>query len=70
MPTGQAFIVVDRAGENTIIVATPGANSSVDTLGPADDEVLSGLKVLLIQLELPQPWSPGSGHPRNIRFPW
>ncbi len=52
MPTGQAFIVVDRAGENTIIVAS-GANSSVSALGPADDEVLSRTEVLLMQLELP-----------------
>jgi ribokinase len=51
-PTGQAFIVVDRAGENTIIVAS-GANSRVTALGPADDEVLSRTEVLLMQLELP-----------------
>ncbi|MBG6107730.1 ribokinase [Frigoribacterium sp. CG_9.8] len=51
-PTGQAFIVVDRSGENTIIVAS-GANSLVTTLAPADAEVLSGSGVLLMQLELP-----------------
>jgi len=51
-PTGEAFIVVDRAGENTIIVAS-GANSSLTALGPADDGVLSRTKVLLMQLELP-----------------
>lgn len=51
-PTGQAFIVVDRSGENTIIVAS-GANSCVTALAPADAEMLSRSGVLLMQLELP-----------------
>ncbi|QNE46494.1 ribokinase [Glaciihabitans sp. INWT7] len=51
-PTGQAFIVVDQSGENTIIVAS-GANASVTTLEPQDIELLSRTDVLLMQLELP-----------------
>lgn len=50
-PTGHALIVVDQAGENTIVVV-PGANATltgvpaaVDTLGPGD--------VLLAVLEVP-----------------
>jgi ribokinase len=51
-PTGQAFIVVDQSGENTIIVAS-GANSRVTALEPQDIELLSRSDVLLMQLELP-----------------
>ncbi len=51
-PTGQAFIVVDQSGENTIIVAS-GANASVTALEPPDIELLSRTDVLLMQLELP-----------------
>lgn len=51
-PTGQAFIVVDRAGENTIIVAS-GANATVTTLGADDERALATTAVLLMQLELP-----------------
>jgi ribokinase len=51
-PTGQAFIVVDGVGENTIIVAS-GANSTVTALRQGDIEVLSRTDVLLMQLELP-----------------
>ncbi len=51
-PTGTALIVVDEAGENTIVVV-PGANGevgrtaleTVDSAGPGD--------VLLVQLEIP-----------------
>ena len=50
--TGQAFIVVDPAGENTIIVAS-GANATMTTLEPADVEALAHGTVLLMQLELP-----------------
>jgi ribokinase len=50
--TGQAFIVVDGSGENTIIVAS-GANASVDTLTAADVECVRGSAVVLMQLELP-----------------
>jgi ribokinase len=47
VPTGRAVIVVDAAGENSIVVV-PGANSSVaapDPMPPA--------KVVLCQLEVP-----------------
>ncbi|MET4783098.1 ribokinase [Glaciihabitans sp. UYNi722] len=51
-PTGQAFIVVDGSGENTIIVAS-GANATVTDLGEGDREALALTAVLLMQLELP-----------------
>lgn len=50
--TGQAFIVVDGAGENTIIVAS-GANSMVTELAEADKRALERSTVVLMQLELP-----------------
>lgn len=50
--TGQAFIVVDRAGENAIIVAS-GANATVDSVTDADAAAISRASVLLMQLELP-----------------
>lgn len=51
-PTGQAFIVVDSAGENTIVVAS-GANATMTALTDADAAVISRASVLLMQLELP-----------------
>jgi len=51
VPTGVALIVVDRAGENTIVVA-PGANARV----PAPDALPAALtpgSVLVLQLEIP-----------------
>jgi ribokinase len=50
--TGQAFIVVNRAGENTIIVAG-GANLGMVSLTGADRAALAVSSVLLMQLELP-----------------
>jgi ribokinase len=50
--TGQAFIMVDAAGENTIIVAS-GANSTVTSLNDRDRAAIAGCAVLLLQLELP-----------------
>jgi ribokinase len=51
--TGVALITVDKAGQNTIVVAA-GANMR---LTPADVEaataVIAGAKVLLLQLEIP-----------------
>ncbi len=51
--TGVALIVVDDAGENSIVV-TPGANHN---LSPADvmaaETAIAGAKVLLLQLEVP-----------------
>ena len=50
--TGQAFIVVDAAGENTIIVAS-GANGTVTDLDESDRSTVAASAVLLMQLELP-----------------
>ena len=52
-PTGVALILVDRVGENVIVVV-PGANG---TFGEADAEALefSPGDVLLLQLEVPVP---------------
>ena len=46
-PSGQAFITVDRAGANTIVVAA-GANAALS----ADDIVMGGARVVLSQLEI------------------
>lgn len=51
-PTGQAFIVVDSSGENTIIVAS-GANATVTALADGDRAAIASSVVLLMQLELP-----------------
>ena len=48
MPTGQAFISVDAAGANTVIVA-PGANAR---LRPEDVVVPDGTAAVLVQLEI------------------
>jgi ribokinase len=52
-PTGQAFVTLDRRGENTIVVA-PGANAAFldDQVRAAD---LSGAAVLLTQFEAALP---------------
>lgn len=50
--TGQAFIVVDGNGENTIIVAS-GANGTVRELSGDDRAAIAASSVLLMQLELP-----------------
>ncbi|GLZ80206.1 ribokinase [Actinorhabdospora filicis] len=52
--SGVALIAVDDAGENSIVVA-PGANATVDALTAADLGGLSGARVLLCQLEVPEP---------------
>lgn len=53
VPTGVAFITVDKEGQNTIVVAS-GANAS---LTPRDvsaaEEAFVGAGVLLLQLEIP-----------------
>lgn len=51
-PTGQAFIVVNPQGENTIIVAS-GANATMHSLSEAEAAVLRASSVLLMQFELP-----------------
>jgi ribokinase len=53
-PTGQAFIVVDDSGENTIIVAS-GANGTVTRLTDKENAAIAASAVLLMQLELPLP---------------
>jgi ribokinase len=50
--TGQAFIAVDAAAENTIVIAS-GANADVEALTDAELGVVAGASVLLMQLELP-----------------
>lgn len=53
-PTGNALIVVDAAGENSIVI-TPGANASAlwpETLGRALAD-LSSQDVVLLQQEIP-----------------
>ncbi len=52
LQTGQAFIVVDSAAENTIVVAS-GANGSVVKLTAPDKAAIAAASVLLMQLELP-----------------
>lgn len=49
--SGQAFIVVNPAGENTIIVSS-GANASLLEVDEADRHALARSSVLLMQLEL------------------
>jgi ribokinase len=51
-PTGTALIVVDDAGENTIVVAA-GANGRVGDEALAVVEKASAQDVLLVQLEVP-----------------
>jgi ribokinase len=51
-PTGTALIVVDEAGENTIVVA-PGANSRVGDDALAAVQAAGPGDVLLAQLEVP-----------------
>ncbi|MFI5607703.1 ribokinase [Amycolatopsis sp. NPDC051903] len=52
-PTGIAYITVTPDGENSILVS-PGANSA---LTPADitDDVLDGVQVVVLSLEVPLP---------------
>ena len=50
--SGVAVIMVDRAAENSILVA-PGANSTFSGLTEAEQRVIAGGDVLLCQLEIP-----------------
>jgi ribokinase len=50
--SGVAVIMVDRSGENSILVA-PGANNSFLDLTPAEEEVIAAGDVLLCQQEIP-----------------
>ena len=51
-PSGTAFIVVQRSGENSIVV-DPGANAGLTTLSAAGRAAVTGARVLLAQLEVP-----------------
>src|SRR3954463_5273662 len=51
-PSGVAVIMVDRTGENSIVVA-PGANSTFVDLGADEQAVIASGDVLLCQLEIP-----------------
>ena len=51
-PTGLAVVVVDTAGENSIVVAQ-GANATFDALSVPDLAVVRSASVLLLQLEIP-----------------
>ena len=50
-PSGSAFIAVDCAGENTIVVA-PGANAKLTVASTHAQAVISDSDVLLLQLEI------------------
>lgn len=51
-PSGSAVIVVDSAGENSIVVA-PGANAHLTMTSPEVRAVVAAADVVLIQLEIP-----------------
>ncbi len=50
--TGTAHILVDKTGDNSIVVV-PGANGSVRAPVPGLEQALDGAGLLLVQLELP-----------------
>lgn len=50
--SGQAFILVDQAGENLIVVAS-GANATVTELTGQEERAVASARVVLMQLELP-----------------
>ncbi|MGW5319818.1 ribokinase [Nocardia thailandica] len=51
-PSGVAGIVVDEAGENSIVVVA-GANDAVGPPGDAEAAAIDGARILLCQLEIP-----------------
>jgi ribokinase len=51
-PSGVAVIMVDHAGENTILVS-PGANRTFDDLEPDERAVVAAADVLVCQQEIP-----------------
>ena len=53
-PSGVALIAVDKAGENSIVVA-PGANATVTKLEVQDRLTIEEADTLLCQLEIPLP---------------
>jgi ribokinase len=52
-PTGTAHIMVDAAGDNSIVII-PGANAEFTELTAADRQAIARSDVLLLQLELPE----------------
>jgi ribokinase len=50
--SGVAVVMVDRAGENSIIVS-PGANNSFTALTEVEASIVAAADVLLCQLEIP-----------------
>ena len=50
--TGTAYVVVDEAGENAIVV-DPGANATLTGLGDAQRDLVAAAAVVLCQLEVP-----------------
>ena len=50
--TGLAVVLLDAAGENSIVVA-PGTNAALTDLQPAELAAIAGSRVLLMQLEVP-----------------
>ncbi|MGV0745699.1 ribokinase [Mycolicibacterium sp. XJ870] len=53
-PSGSAVIVVDAAGENSIVVA-PGSNSQLTVDSPPARAAVAAADVVLLQLEIPAP---------------
>ncbi|MEO8814274.1 MAG: PfkB family carbohydrate kinase [Mycobacterium sp.] len=51
-PSGSAVVVVDAAGENTIVVA-PGANGALTPASAEAGTIATDCEVLLLQLEIP-----------------
>jgi ribokinase len=51
-PSGAAVVIVDSAGENTIVVA-PGANAHLTVDSPDVRRMVAECDVLLVQLEIP-----------------
>ena len=52
-PTGQAWIILDKQGENSIVVL-PGANANVDTAYiDSKRSVIENADIIIMQLEIP-----------------
>jgi ribokinase len=51
-PTGTAYVIVDRRGENSIVV-DPGANAELVDLTDDERAAVAACQVLLCQLEIP-----------------